>query len=304
MFFDAHSDLLYDIVARRLKGEQQIIQNHLPTLRQGNFIGGIWNYYNDPKRSLCDFQEALLQIEQEFREQKDVQIIRSGSDLEGKGRFHVLLGLEGLSPIRDEKHLEEVYDRGFRHAMLTWNEENQFATGAKGDAHRGLTDQGRKLIEKMEQLGMILDVSHANEKTFYDLLSVVQRPIIASHSNAWEICPHVRNLKKEQAKEIANFGGLIGVTTVRYFTDPERPTVSRFVDHLDYFKNIVGIDHLMIGFDFIDYLEDSSDGNLIECPNMAHTQPIVMELEKRKYTTTEIEKIASHNVIRFLKEWL
>lgn len=305
LFFDAHCDLLYDIVAKRLKGGQQIIQTHLPALRQGNFIGGIWNYYNDPKHPLCDFQQAITLIEQECEEQKEwIQVIRSKSDIGVKDRFQVLLGLEGLYPIRNEEHLEEIYHRGFRHAMLTWNEENQFATGARGDENRGLTHKGRKLIKKMEQLRMILDVSHANEKTFHDIISIVTRPVIASHSNAWEICPHERNLKKEQVKALANIGGLIGVTTVKYFTDPEHPTVSRFVDHIDYFKKIIGIDQIMIGFDFIDYLDGGQNGNLIECPNMAHTNPVLIELEKRKYSTTEIEKIASLNLMKFLKEWL
>lgn len=269
-------------------------------------MGGIWNYFTNPAHQLCDLQTALQHITSELVENQDlVTVIKTSSQIAQNQRLKILLGFESLYPIADEIHLSEMYELGFRHAMLTWNEENQYATGAKGDPTRGLTDAGRKMVERMEQLHMVLDVSHANEKTFSDILSIASRPVIASHSNAWEVYPHYRNLTAKQIRMIADTGGLIGVTTVKYFTDRNQPTVARLVDHIDYLKQVVGIDHIMIGFDFMDYLiDDGHNANLEECPTPAQTDTILAELERRKYTSTEIEKIASLNLLGFLEKYI
>lgn len=304
MFFDTHSDILYNIVSKRLQGEREVIRRyHLNQLQKGKMIGGIWDYFTNPDKYLCEFDVAIHEIIKELNENSDlVAVIKTRDDFTDN-KLNVLLGFESLLPIQNEEHLAQMYNMGFRHAMLTWNESNQYATGVKGDPDRGLTEKGRSIVAKMEQLGMILDVSHANEKTFFDLMEVTTKPIIASHSNVYGVYPHYRNLKEMQIKKIAEKGGIIGVTAVKYFTDAAEPTVSRFVDHIDSLRNSVGVHHIAIGFDFMDYMvDDGHNANLVECPNAAHTNVIIQELEARKYSTTDIEKITSLNILKFLKE--
>src|SRR5699024_939095 len=120
-----------------------------------------------------------------------------------KDKLAVLLGLEGLSGIGEDVDLiYSLYHLGFRLMSLTWNEQNHLATGAGGDINRGLTDLGKKAIKIINELGIILDVSHANDKSFWDIANTASKPFIASHSNSRAICNVPRNLTDEQIKFI------------------------------------------------------------------------------------------------------
>src|SRR5690606_34761943 len=114
--------------------------------------------------------------------------------------FQVILGLEGLRNLQKPEDIEVLYNLGFRHAMLTWNEENKYAGGVKADPNYGLTDQGKKLLSLMEKLDMIIDLAHLNEKSFFDVLGYTQKNIIYSHGNVKEICDHPRNVNTKQMK--------------------------------------------------------------------------------------------------------
>ena len=156
----------------------------------------------------------------------------------------------------------------------------------------------------MDELGIIIDVSHADEKSFWDIIHNASGPIIASHSNAYSLCQASRNLKDDQIKSIAETGGVIGINAWHEFIDSTNPTIEKLADHLDYMVDMVGIEHLAFGFDFTDYLEDDSVSEFqtgepqttkdLECsediPNF------IRELKIRGYKNEDLEKMGFLNI--------
>ena len=234
--FDCHSDTMADIRNRVFAGEHDVIRNrHLPLYDKGGVSGLLYAIYLDA--DLGDPQRTMLEIlRTSFAEFDAVQdrlaIGYTAGDLArimDGGRTAVLLGLEGLDGLGTEPDwLHTLYHLGFRHAMLTWSTDNAFAAGS---AHEGpgdgLTDLGAEALRLMERLGMLVDVSHASEKTFWDVVAHTEKPFIASHSNAWSLCHAKRNLKDDQIRAIAERGGVIGMNAWGSFIDPVHATVDR-----------------------------------------------------------------------------
>lgn len=321
--FDAHSDLLTRVTMKRLRGEKNIIQKyHLERLKQGNVLGTILAVWIDPPFADKDPTWRMLEILGAMCEEiSDMRgcagVVSSYDDLakiQESGRIAIILGIEGLSGLRGNASLVSMlYRLGIRHAMLTWNEENEFATGVKSPhPERGLTAKGIEVLRKMETLGMVVDVSHANEKTFWDVYEVTHKPFIASHSNVYNICPVPRNLKDEQIKAIAERRGVIGMNACPDFVDETCPTAEALAKHVDYIVNLVGIDYVGLGFDFCNYLagdtpvyfhgELSAPLNGLE--DVTKVPHFINLLMKNGYRDEDIEKITHKNMERVLKEIL
>lgn len=322
--FDLHADIWYDIHRKKKEGieKERFKKFHLERLRKGEIFGGIFVAWLDSKYEKEQVEkEMMLMINvtmNEINSNEDIfHILKSKEDFLNPNfeKINVLMGIEGLRVVENNLDwLDTFYNLGFRHATLTWNEENSLGTGVLGDKERGLTELGKKAIEKMDKLGMIIDVSHANEKTFWDIYNTTTRPIIASHSNCKSLCDVPRNLTDEQIKAIAQKGGLIGVNAYVGFikkceySNPvkvedvdfnKRPTLKDLVDHIDYLVNLVGINHVAFGFDFCEYLEGHSDTNPIDLEDASKSQNIIQELLNRGYTKEDIEKIAYKNFWNF-----
>ena len=219
MIFDAHCDIWTHVARKRLEGERDIMRNyHLNKFKESDINGGIFVVWVDPpydKNPKYRTTQILSKIKEEIKDCDDiVHIVKKSEDFDiakKSNKIAILIGMEGLQAIEDNiDDIEKLYSFGVRHASLTWNEENKLATGAKGNIDRGLTEDGAKLIKKMEELGMILDVSHTNEKTFWDICKVATKPFIASHSNCRSLCDVPRNLTDDQLKEIAIRNGVVG----------------------------------------------------------------------------------------------
>lgn len=158
-------------------------------------------------------------------------------------------GSEGLSA--DPRLLRLAFRLGVRLVSLTWNERNALADGAGEDpGGGGLSRAGRAIVQEMNRLGVIPDVSHLSQAGFWDLLDVTSRPPIASHSNCGALTPHVRNLSDRQIRALADHGGIQGVTFVRDFLGGDG-TLERVVDHVIHHLTVAGDDcHLGLGSDF------------------------------------------------------
>ena len=175
MIFDGHSDIFTDVTVRRLKGETQVLKNHhLPRLRKGNIEGGcfvLWidpPYDADPAKRLGELMHCIKDEMAECEEAVVVKNLKEIEEARKAGKFYILPGLEGLSGIgTDLDKIDELYDFGCRHAMLSWNEQNDLSTGTKGDPNRGLTELGKKAVRKLHDKHMLVDVSHTNERTFW-----------------------------------------------------------------------------------------------------------------------------------------
>lgn len=230
------------------------------------------------------------------------------------GKISAVLTMEDACPLGgDLKNLQKAYEKGVKMIALTWNFPNEvgypnyrnFVRGEKPDMFTpetdyGLTDFGFSLVQEMNRLGMVVDVSHLSDKGFYDVLSVAKKPIMASHSNARGVCRNVRNLTDDMLKKLAKNGGVTGINYAAGFLceneQKGRQTIAYAVEHIRYIRDKIGIDHIALGSDF--------DGiqNDIELFDCSQTPLLLQALERAKFTADEIEKIAYKNALRVFQE--
>lgn len=265
--------------------------------------------------------------------------------LEKQGKSAIYIGMENGFPIgTDIDRVQEFYDRGTRYITLCHSSNNDIcdsSTDRKGPEHNGVSEFGKEVIKEMNDLGMIIDVSHISDKSFFDVMELSKAPIIASHSSVRSIAHHPRNFSDEMLVALKKNNGVIQIclldsyikdpdtTTVYYqkrkelrarydkfetMTDTEKqalrtewrdlsqkyppklPTVQDCVDHIDYVKNLVGIDYVGIGSDF------DGGGGLDGVADVSEFPNITAEMLKRGYTEKEITKVWGGNFFRVFKE--
>ncbi len=268
MIFDGHSDIFTDVTIKRLLGETQVIQNHhLSRLRKGGVEGGCFVIWIDPpydKEPAKRLEQILKATKDEMAECEVAVLVHNMAEIEAAqkaGKFFILLGIEGLSGIgEDLSQIHRLYEFGARHAMLTWNEQNALATGVQGDPERGVTALGEKALHLLQEKQMIVDVSHLNEKSFWDVMNITEGPIIASHSNAKALAPAARNLSDAQLLGIRDTKGLVGLNSFNLFVSQElkEQNVDNLVKHASYIADKIGVEHLGFGFDFFEFLSTNS----------------------------------------------
>jgi membrane dipeptidase len=223
----------------------------------------------------------------------------------GKGKLVAMIGVENGYPLgMDITRVKEFYDLGARYITLThmgYNQLGDSSNASKGipaQKYGGLTDFGRQVVQEMNRLGMMVDISHVSPGSFYDTLSVTKAPVIASHSGCRALCDVPRNLDDSQLDALRENGGVIQIVSVGGFIRKNRKeaNLGYFVDHIDHAVNRMGIDHVGIGSDF-----DGGGGipgfnDATECVN------VTIELVGRGYSREDIEKIWGRNLLRVWKE--
>ena len=282
--YDSHSDILDNLYSRIEEGVVDPFKEyHLNDLEKGEIVGGIWVVYSTKDFDMMDAFPKALKAYEPYKE-----------------KYDVIYGLEGLRNVANIEQFDKLYKMGVRHATLTWNEANHLATGVKGNPEHGLTPLGKEFIKYMNNHKMIVDVSHLNEKSFYDVINEKPEILIASHSNAYALSDHPRNLKDEQLVALRDAGGMIGVVAARNFVskDKNKQNIKGFVDQIEYIKEFMGIDNIMLGLDMMNFLSDFNNSNLDDLQSHADAQKIVDELRHRNYTEEDIEKICYKNYLK------
>lgn len=243
------------------------------------------------------------------RHPDDLVLIRSFQDFEEslkQEKVGALLTIEdGRSLNNDLNKLNHYYEMGIRLITLTWNHENSVGFPNSSDPtimSKGLKNFGIEVVEKMNDLGMIIDVSHLSDGGFYDVAKHSKKPFTASHSNARALTNHPRNLTDDMIKIIGETGGIIGLNFApQFLADPNPNFESRLEDmvrHIDYIRNLAGSDAVAIGTDF-DGIEGQFD---IAGPQDMHL--LFEALEKAGWKEDLLEKFAYQNSIDFLKRTL
>jgi membrane dipeptidase len=217
-----------------------------------------------------------------------------------------LLTVEGGSAIKGSKEvLRDFYYAGVRVFGLAWlsNELAKSNRIADDEEDTGLTELGREIVAEGNDLGMIFDVSHLSDKSFWDLAEISKKPLIASHSNFRSLCPHSRNLTDDMARFIVEHDGMIGLNMYPDFIDEsnDRQTVDRFFDHLDYCIDKFGSDHIGFGGD-VDGTSGMYPSPITEDYSI-HDQ-FVEAMIKRGYSDDMIDKFTSTNYLNFLRKYL
>lgn len=322
MLFDIHGDIWTDVTAKHDLGIKNVIRDyHLDRFKTGKMAGGIFVVWADPPHDKTPRKRLLQSIKamsMEINENKNVfKIIYNAGDFYNsvnENKLAVLIGLEGLSAIQDDiEELYVLYQLGFRHVSITWNEQNELATGVKGDPNVGMTAKGKDAIRIIEHLGMILDVSHLNDKSFWDLYKASQKPFIASHSNSRALCNNPRNLTDDQIKAIGERGGLIGINAFNEFIheDTSKSNLDYLIKHMEHITSLIGIDKVAVGFDFFEYLNEDAKSftnekyvGLTGLEDISKSNNLILKLKDLGYSKEDIDKISYKNFISYMDKVL
>ena len=291
---DTHSDTLYNLARGQKITEVDITPDRL---REGGVTLQTFAMWSGPKGPQGDYA-ALAEAEYAARQQFiDVGINQVDDPSEAaSGKPHFMLSLEGCEVFQDG--LDKVAfwrERGVRMGAPVWNNENALATPAKKNADDGLTDYGVQVIREMQKQGMAVDVSHLNERGFYDLFAKGLRPPMASHSCCRALCDHFRNLTDDQIRMMIQYGGFIGVNFYPAFlSEDKQANVETLAQHIDHICQLGGAEIVGFGSDF-DGIELYPDG--LRHPGQMGN--LIEALRDFGYSEDAIEKIAGQNLLDY-----
>lgn len=357
LLVDTHNDFIWKVFDKGAVFGQRnsFTQSDLPRFRAGGLdvqVFAVWIPMNQVKKS---FNFVLSQVDRlkdiESENSSELEFAKSYDDIiriTNEKKICGLIGIEGGTAIgNDLDNINTFFDLGIRYIGLTWNNSNLISSSARDAVERGktggLTDFGLQVIGRMNEVGMLVDVSHLSEEGFWDVIENTTSPVIASHSNCYALNPHFRNLTDEQMKAIAKNDGYIGINfydkfldkdadknrtmnayekyaeelnalnesygddLVRYNEEREKflsennilggTSIDKVIEHIDYVKNLVGVDYVGIGSDF--------DGGITP-PNElydASTYPLITKkLFEKGYSEDEIRKVLGGNFLRVFKK--
>ena len=357
LLIDGHNDLPWrlrsdfgasfdkcDIAKRHAAGE---LQTDIPRLRQGGVGGQFWSVYVPAETALAgtalrDTLEQIDLVHQLVARYPDTfELALTADDIErirGQGKIASLIGVEGGHSIQDSLGaLRQLYRLGARYMTLTHSDTLSWADSATDDAkHGGLSPFGEEVVREMNRLGMLVDISHVSPETMQDALRVSRAPVIASHSSAYAIAQHARNVPDDVLELVAANGGVIMVNFFSGFVEPQSAkrmadmfavrrqfnldfnhddarveaamkrwrqqhpiapgTVHTVVDHIDHIVKVAGIDHVGLGSDF-----DGVSMTPLQLEDVSCYPYITQELLNRGYGEEQIHKILGRNVLRALR---
>lgn len=320
---DMHSDTIYQLLKMRREGNaeglfQNTLHMDLQKMKQGDYL--IQNFALFVEQGDCDdpYEEAKAEyavFADEMQKNKDFisQVFCYEDILKNKeaGKLSAVLTLEEGEICQGSiEKLEKFYRYGARMMALAWNFDNSLTTSnAKGvppiprnysGSREGLTETGIEFVERMEELGMIPDVSHMSDEGIEDMLQLAKKPFVASHSNARSLCPHQRNLTDDFLKRMGEKGCVIGANFFSKFLreGAEFTETEWIADHILYMVNIAGIESVGLGSDF------DGIGCGLELGNCCNMQMLADALAKRGMNTEQIECVFYKNVLRLYRELL
>ena len=257
---------------------------------------------------------ALAMLGQLFKieaaSEGNVRIVRTAHELEhciDEGVFAMILHLEGADPLDPEGNALDVFHAaGVKSIGLTHSRKTIFCEGvpirfpATPDTGPGLTEAGRNLVRQLNQRSMLIDLSHLNERGFWDVAELSYAPLVATHSNAWELCRITRNLTDRQLEAIGETGGVVGLNFLTAMLRDDGGMgrdvpVSRLAEHIEYMVEKAGIDCVAFGSDF--------DGAIMpaDIPDASTLPRLIDALQDRGFTSIDLEKLAYRNWLRVLQ---
>jgi len=322
---DSHSDIPADVVRRRGLGEAPGVfgRVHAAAWRRGGMnaavvtVGGDQLTESSPLRYAVDTISSLREDEAGGDAIAIVTSPDATRRVVADGRIAMILNSEGGRPLEGSlDSLHELHGLGLRFMTLTWSAENELGYGV-GTGPGGLKPFGVEAVHEMVRLGVVADVSHASEAMFWDTVRLETGNVVASHSNAAALHDHPRNLTDDQLRAIAEQDGYVGVCALPDFLHGDVPGLGEIVDHVVYIGELIGLEHVAIGFDFYDFLpaEDAlarldrvageRRPQLDRYPNYAagfegieRTPQLTQTLAERGLSEQEIKGVLGENLLR------
>ena len=215
------------------------------------------------------------------------------------GKKSIMMGIEnGLALDGDIKNIRHFKERGIVYITLCHNGDNDICDSARGsETHGGVSPFGQEVIREMNRLGIMVDLSHAHERSFYDALEISATPIVCSHSSARALCDHPRNLTDDQMRALAAKGGVCQITLYNGFLKKDgQATILDAMQHLDHAIQVMGIDHVGLGTDF------DGDGGILGLSNSSELTNFTRQLLARRYSQEDIQKIWGGNFLRIMQQ--
>lgn len=318
---DMHCDTISLMLEMRRRGENvHLLENNLhldlQKMRRADYILQNFAMFIDLGETESPYGECMAQyalFQEEMQRNADlISPVRSYEEIEktmAEGKLSALLTIEeGEACEGSIEKLKEFYRLGVRMMTLVWNFDNSLSTSsvhtkspkprAYTGSRPGLTEKGLEFVQLMEELGMIVDVSHMSDEGIGDVLAVTTKPFAASHSNARSLCAHPRNLTDDLIRRMAEKGCVIGANFYSRFLeeDSSAAMTGRIAEHILHIADVGGIECVGLGSDF-DGIDDALEMN--DCAGM---QTLAEELRRRGMKQSEIEQVFYKNVLRLYRE--
>jgi membrane dipeptidase len=325
---DLHFDLLMDLYEKR--SQRNVLATFLPEFEAANVgVLGAAIYIEDkymPEMALRVGLDQIARLYEEVEQSGRFAICKSYADIQRArehGKIALLITMEGAEPLGQDLNLLRVfYELGLRMLGLTHVRRNAAGAGGvfapSGSPRDGLTAFGRDLVRECEKLGVIVDLAHINAAGFDDIFELTKKPLIVSHTNARKYYDIERNISDDQIKKVGDRGGLIGINSVLVSPRKEETTIDRYVDHIAHVVDLIGIDHVGIGFDFFEFIyrqwpepervafhQKFTNFNFIpDLRDHSHARAATRKLIERGFSDSDIEKILFRNAMRVFEELL
>lgn len=311
---DTHNDTPMAFLSKRRKVDigqkDSLLQVDLVKMKEG-FLDGtffaafVWQsprtdsiYEIVPAKTFRTIDSIYAQI---GRNQELAEIATEPEDLarlKKAGKRAIYIGIEnGFAIGRDLENIRRFKERGVNYITLCHSYNNDICDSSSDTIteHNGLSDFGREVVKEMNRCGIMVDVSHIAEKSFYDVVAETQVPVIATHSAVKALCNHDRNMTDDQLRKLKENGGVIQIAVFdKYIKEGGHANVKDVADHIDYAVKLIGIDHVGIGTDF------DGGGGVEGCNNASELKNITVELLRRGYNEEDIAKIWSQNALRVM----
>lgn len=312
IIFDGHCDTLLEVLDGKRKLSERSSEGHidLPRLREGGVTAQVFAVFiEDRYLPAGAAKQTLRMLDTLYRELEanagSFILATKAADIEhakSAGKVAAVIGIEGAESLEGDLALLRVfYHLGLRLVTIAWSRRNQAADGVhESRTGGGLSSFGVDLVKECNRLGILVDISHLSAAGVRDVLQISPQPVIASHSNAYALCPHVRNLNDEQLTALAEKGGVVGVTFVPSFLTEERNEASldKLLDHIDHIVRVAGIDHVGLGSDFDGFGPPPPTG----LDDVTRLPGITAGLVARGYSAEQVRKILGGNFLRVFRQ--
>ena len=309
-FIDFHCDTAYAMLEQKQPLRKNTLKIDIEKLQKGEALAQFFAMYIDKEKHKTPYDycvEMLENFKQELSiNSKTISLCRNYNDLikaQKQGKIGAFLSIEeGEALDGDLEKLRYFKQEGISAITLTWNYENSlgFPNFEWQYQNRGLKPKGFEVVEAMNELGMLIDVSHLSDAGFDDVVAHSKRPIVATHSNARAITNHSRNLTDKQLKKLAENGGVAGLAfAVSFLSENELiAKVEDMIRHIKHIYNVAGLEVLALGSDYDGIL------NPVEMEDVSQIYKLLDGLLKNGFSYDEVEKIFYKNGLRIIEEVL
>jgi len=330
-------------IRRAAGERQVFKRHHFEKLKKAGVYGVfsvLWvepEYRQQSTYRLFQLLGSLLADIQECRDCVEIVTTeRALSEVMNRGKIGLVLGVEGMTfveqwpifaqpPERDSdetslslSRVSQLHEQmqqslavlgplGLKHAILVWGEDNEIASGPvpghSPSTNRGLTAFGQQVVQHLQAQKILVDVSHLDDASTDAVLASTSGVVVASHSNARALCNVPRNLTDRQIDEIGRRGGVIGINAYPEFIHESDASVDKFIDHMVYIAHRIGVQHVGLGFDFIDFLPMESVGWNRSDVGLRSAQDVpllVQRMHERGFADSEIQGVTHKNALRIL----